>query len=94
MYGVPHPANNRGASQVCEIDHLVSLELGGADTMANLWPQCSMGYEGWQGPGFRDKDRFENYLHRQVCSGRLPLAEAQFQIASDWYHYWQEAGRP
>jgi len=94
MYGVPHPANNRGGSQVCEIDHLVSLELGGADTMANLWPQCSPGYAGWQEAGFRDKDRFENYLHRQVCSGRLPLAEAQFQIASDWFRYWVEAGRP
>jgi hypothetical protein len=94
MYGVPHPANNRGRNQVCEIDHLVSLELGGADTMANLWPQCSPGYAGWQEAGFRDKDRFENYLRRQVCSGRLPLAEAQFQIATDWLHYWQAAGKP
>jgi hypothetical protein len=62
--------------------------------MAKLWPQCTLGYEGWQEAGFRDKERFANYLHRQVCSGQLPLAEAQFQIASDWCHYWREAGRP
>jgi hypothetical protein len=24
-------------------------------------------------------------LHHQVCSGALPLAEAQREIASDWY---------
>jgi hypothetical protein len=94
MYNIPHPLNNRGHSQACEIDHLVPLELGGTDTMANLWPQCSPGYAGWQGGGFRDKDRFENYLHRQVCSGSLSLAEAQFQIGTDWYQYWVAAGQP
>ena len=25
--------------QGCEIDHLISLELGGANTEDNLWPQ-------------------------------------------------------
>jgi hypothetical protein len=61
--------------------------------MANLWPQCSPGYAGWQGGGFRDKDRFENYLHRQVCAGNLSLAEAQFQIGTDWFQYWVAAGQ-
>lgn len=59
MYGIPHPAHNTGSTQACEIDHLVSLELGGADTIPNLWPECSPGYANWQGPGFRDKDGFE-----------------------------------
>ena len=93
-YGIPHPMNNRGGNQVCEIDHLVALELGGADTMANLWPECSPGYRNWDGSGFRDKDRFENYLRRQVCSGSLELAEAQAEIATDWFKYWVAAGRP
>ena len=39
-YNVPHPANNTGRSQLCELDHLISLELGGADTIDNIWPQC------------------------------------------------------
>jgi hypothetical protein len=39
-YSIRHPANNTGGSQTCELDHLVSLELGGADTLDNIWPQC------------------------------------------------------
>src|SRR5438128_10566916 len=36
----------------CEVDHLISLELGGANTTANLWPQP---YDGvWNAI---DKDR-------------------------------------
>jgi hypothetical protein len=94
MYNIPHPRQNRGPDQVCEIDHLVPLELGGNDTIANLWPQCTPGYAGWPGAGFHDKDGFENYLRRQVCAGRISLAEAQRQIATDWYGYWVAAGMP
>lgn len=94
-YGTPYPQNNRGATQVCEIDHLVALQLGGADTMANLWPECSAGYANWQGPGFRDKDGFENYLWFHVCKKQdLSLHDAQLQIASDWRKYWEQAGKP
>jgi len=31
-YNLPHPSNNSGEAQICELDHLISLELGGADT--------------------------------------------------------------
>jgi hypothetical protein len=94
MYDIPQPQYNRGRNQVCEIDHLVSLELGGADTIANLWPECVPGYAGWEGAGFRDKDRFENYLHRQVCSGALSLSDAQHEIATDWFTYSKESSEP
>ena len=94
IYGIPHPLSNRGSDQVCEIDHLVPLELGGADTKPNLWPQCSTGYSNWEGASFREKDKFENYLHRQVCFGDLQLSEAQFEIATNWFKYWVAAGRP
>jgi len=94
-YNVPYPDNNRGASQVCEIDHLVALQLGGADTMSNLWPECSPGYANWQGPSFRDKDGYENYLWFRVCMKKdLPLHDAQLQIASDWRKYWEQEGKP
>jgi len=66
-YSIPYPDNNRGSSQVCEIDHLLALQLGRADTISNLWSQCSPGYANWQGPGFRDKDGYENYLWFRVC---------------------------
>jgi hypothetical protein len=93
MYGIHPPMLNKGANQVCEIDHLVPLELGGADTIANLWPECSEGYAGWNGAGFREKDQFENYLHREVCARRMSLAEAQIEISTDWFRYWVAAGR-
>ena len=64
-----------------ELDHLIPLELGGCpDCEANLWPQRRNVF-----PGAAEKDEVEDYLHHQVCSGVLPLAEAQREIASDWY---------
>jgi hypothetical protein len=95
MYGIEHPATNTGANQVCEIDHLVAIELGGDDTMANLWPECSPGYSEWQGFGFRDKDNFENWLWNQVCVQRtMTLEAAQAKIVTNWFKFWDAAGRP
>ena len=45
-----------------EVDHLVSLELGGSNDIANLWPELAS-----PKPGFHEKDKVENYLHAQVC---------------------------
>src|SRR5574340_80154 len=68
-----------------EFDHLIPLELGGApDDMKNLWPEPH--------PNSFDKDRFENYLHKQVCSGAMDLKTAQNEIASNWFKYWEDAG--
>jgi hypothetical protein len=62
-----------------EVDHLISLELGGANDPANLWPET------YAGPlGARVKDQAEDYLHRQVCSGRMTLRAAQEAISGDW----------
>lgn len=95
MYDLPHPPHNVGRNQVCEIDHLVSIELGGDDTIANLWPECSPGYQHWSGAGFREKDHFENWLWNQVCvQNTMPLKTAQIEIATNWFQYWDGAGRP
>ena len=67
-----------------EVDHLVSLELGGSNDIANLWPEAAD-----PTPGFHQKDAVENYLHNQVCNGSIPLLTAQQEIASNWlavYH--------
>jgi hypothetical protein len=68
-----------------EIDHEISLELGGSDELANLWPQPAE-----PRPGFHEKDQLENWLHRQVCSGIMPLENAQQAIAHDWYHAYEQ----
>ncbi len=62
-----------------EVDHLISLELGGSNDIANLWPEPAE-----PRPGFHEKDKVENYLHDQVCSGALPLQQAQYEISHDW----------
>lgn len=64
----------------CEVDHLISRELGGADVIANLWPQP---YGGAPWNAVR-KDRIENRLHKEVCAGRITLDEAQREIATDY----------
>jgi hypothetical protein len=62
-----------------EVDHLISLELGGSNDIANLWPEAAA-----PRPGFHEKDQVENYLHDQVCVGAISLDQAQIQIATNW----------
>jgi hypothetical protein len=62
-----------------EVDHYVSLELGGSNDISNLWPELAS-----PTPGFHEKDKVENYLHAQVCSGQITLEEAQREIATNW----------
>ena len=62
-----------------EVDHLISLELGGSNDIANLWPEAAS-----PKPGFHEKDQVENYMHDQVCSGAISLKDAQTQIATNW----------
>lgn len=69
-----------------ELDHLISLQLGGApDDARNLWPEPY-----WPEPGARQKDVVETWLKRQVCAGKMPLAEAQREIGGDWYAVFQK----
>lgn len=67
-----------------EYDHLISLELGGdPNDPRNLWVEPP-------DPGKassvsnNNKDAVENRLHQLVCSGKVPLAQAQQSIATDW----------
>jgi hypothetical protein len=72
-YGVAH------VPYAHEVDHLVSLEIGGSNAIANLWPEPYAGR--W---GARTKDLLENRLHELVCSGLLALRKAQRIEARDW----------
>ena len=65
-----------------EEDHLISLELGGSPSSPrNLWPEPHHVIGGW---GSYAKDMLENRLHTLVCRGRIPLAVAQREIATNW----------
>ena len=93
-YGLPGNKRTRECrgdahGRIFEIDHLISRELGGADEVKNLWPQCYSGP--WNAVR---KDRVENRLHREVCAGNIDLQQAQQEIAKDWRipfrHYFGE----
>lgn len=68
-YGLPD-------STASELDHLVSLELGGSNDPRNLWVE----------PGSlpNPKDTVENALHKAVCAHKVTLAAAQEAIATNW----------
>jgi hypothetical protein len=71
-----------------EEDHFIPLELGGNPTNPkNLWPEpfdTSI-----PDGGAHAKDKVENFLHVEVCSGSLTLDQAQREIAEDWYRVYE-----
>ena len=69
----------RSYGSALEIDHIVSLELGGANDIANLFPERAS-----PEPGFHVKDKLENKLHALVCAGAMSLRSAQVGIATNW----------
>ena len=78
-YGIKAPLAS------AELDHLISLELGGAPAdVANLWPEPYAG-----NAGARVKDQLEDRAKRLVCSGQMTLAEAQRRIAADWVEFYR-----
>lgn len=85
---LPHAGPGTFTAPLYEIDHLISLELGGADEIQNLWVQPY-----YQHPGAHEKDAVENWLHREVCAGRIDLIEAQREIATDWYAVYIEMSK-
>jgi hypothetical protein len=81
-YGIPQSRCN---GQHYEIDHLISLELGGSNDEKNLWPQPYA-----PKPGAREKDVLENWLSKQVCEHGMPLSDAQEKIAENWWDAYRE----
>ena len=62
-----------------EVDYLITPELGGADSIRNLWPEPYSTV--WNA---HVKDALENRLHDLVCQGKVDLGTAQREIATDW----------
>ena len=71
----------------CELDHLVPLELGGADTLDNIWPQCGPSDVALAARYFKEKDMVEDWLTDQVKTQQKDLGEAQKAIATDWTQF-------
>jgi hypothetical protein len=56
----------RSYGRTIEIDHIVSLELGGSNDITNLFPESGAG-----GASYHVKDKLENRLHNLVCGGSM-----------------------
>lgn len=69
----------RGYGSTMEIDHIVSLELGGSNDISNLFPEKAAAH-----PGFHVKDKLENKVKTLVCAGQITLRAARQQIAANW----------
>jgi hypothetical protein len=72
-----------------EVDHLIPLELGGSNSIHNLFPEAAR-----PRPGFHEKDRLENRLHREVCAGELTLKAAQRQFKRNWVRAYRREFAP
>ncbi|MGO4857072.1 hypothetical protein [Arthrobacter sp. 2MCAF14] len=69
------------AMKTTEYDHLISLELGGTNSVSNLWPEPNKSSAtGTTNP----KDAVENTLHRAICAHKVALSAAQEAIAHNW----------
>ncbi len=82
LYLLDYPAGLSGH----RVDRLIPSELGGADTLPNLWPEPTTPQTAGR------KDQLAGWLHQLVCSGAVPLETAQRQVADDWYAAWLRYG--
>jgi hypothetical protein len=69
----------RPYGRTIEIDHIVALEIGGSNAIANLFPEPGSGPS-----DYHAKDALENRAHDMVCAGELSLHTAQVSMAADW----------
>jgi hypothetical protein len=63
-----------------KIDHLVPVELGGADTIDNLWPQSLRA----KPYGADRKELLTEVLLERVAKKQITLEQAQELIRKDW----------
>jgi len=83
-----------------EDDHIISLELGGSNSISNRYPQSYLVFK-WNA---HTKDRLENALHKEICdclktNGRQAattlLREVQSEISGNWTNaYLRHLGQP
>jgi hypothetical protein len=79
-YGIP-PEKRK----LYTIDHLVSVETGGASELTNLWPQLlRCRYDHNFDAGSITKDALENRLAGLVRAEQMPIAEAARAQSLDW----------
>ena len=68
------------ARQEFKIDHLIPRELGGADTVDNLWPQPVR----TKPYGADRKELLTGIMLEKIRRGRMTIEQAREEIRRDW----------
>ena len=63
-----------------KIDHLIPIELGGADAIDNLWPQRIRA----RPYGADRKELLTEVLLQKIRAGKITITQAQEEISRDW----------
>ena len=63
-----------------KVDHLIPSELGGADSIDNLWP-LSLYTKPYNA---QRKEMLTRYLLTSIAAGEITLPQAQKEIREDW----------
>ncbi len=82
LYNISYPPKEN----TYVIDHLIPLELGGSNSIKNLWPQSIEE----SSTSAKMKDKLENMLHTKVCEGSISLYEAQSIFSHDWLAWYED----
>jgi hypothetical protein len=81
-YNLSPPRRGAPEAPLCRIDHLIPRSLGGATTLANLWPMCGAGFDGEA--FFAIKDRRELAAWRTARADPNQLEALRATFARDW----------
>lgn len=63
-----------------KVDHLIPIELGGADVIENLWPQSRFA----RPYSVERKELLTRRLLASIAAGKMTLEQAQKEISEDW----------
>lgn len=70
------------------MDHVIPLEVGGANDITNLFPQAKSGPPT---AGSLTKDRLENKMHELMCCGAVDIDTAQAAFGTTSNHTWVDS---
>ena len=86
-YNVPSAKRNIDHG---EIDHFYPLCAGGSNSASNLWYQPIDSEWNGRNFGFKEKDKLEAWICKQIKAGKLDPQEAFDRITKDWVKFYIE----
>ena len=73
-----------------EIDHFYPLCAGGSNSASNLWYQPIQNEWNGRNFGFKEKDKLEAWICKQIKNHKLDPREAFDRMIQDWVRFYKE----